>query len=256
MIPSTRPSFSVYSIGPDAGSTEPRAISSKSGPPASASLESAGSAGDQRQRLTCRARCVAVYLQSGLACVFPASLKFLGSVVSGAEIHFIGRLTTKRRMRQPCVVLIDVECDQFLEPAEALKRVQVQPLVFERLPPSFNERVGPRDVGQGEKPSKESRIDQFVDGAVEVLDSAAVELTASNVGFLPAKSFAARRRISAVASGSNVADTFQASIRREKLSMTARRYPRLPSSNRISVVSTCQISLGREARMPTFGPHG
>ena len=80
-----------------------------------------------------------------------------------------------------------------------------------------------RDVGQGEKPSKESRIDPFVDGAVEVLDSTVDELTATNVGFLPAKSCAARRRISAVASGSNVADTFQASIRREKLSMTARR---------------------------------
>ncbi len=147
-------------------------MSSNSGPPASASLESAGSARDHRQRLTCRARFVAVHLQSGLACVFPTSLKFLGNVLSGAEIHLIRRLATERRMRQPCIVLIDVECDQFLEPAEGVKRVQVQPLVFERSPPSFNERVGERDVGHGEKPSEESRIDQFVDGAVEVLDSA------------------------------------------------------------------------------------
>ena len=46
------------------------------------------------------------------------------------------------------------------------------PLVFERSPPRFNERIGERDVGHSEKPSQKSRIDQFVDGFVEVLDSA------------------------------------------------------------------------------------
>ena len=44
MVPCAWTLFSVFLIGPDAGSTERRAISSESWPSASASLESAGSA--------------------------------------------------------------------------------------------------------------------------------------------------------------------------------------------------------------------
>ena len=43
--------------------------------------------------------------------------------------------------------------------------------MFERTPPGLDKRVGIRDVGLREKPFEESRIDQFIDSAVEVLDT-------------------------------------------------------------------------------------
>jgi len=72
-------------------------------------------------------------------------------------------------------VLIHIERDQLLETADRVKCIRVQPLVFERSPPGFDERVGERDVGLGEKPLKESRIDQLINRTVEVLDTAANE---------------------------------------------------------------------------------
>ena len=42
--------------------------------------------------------------------------------------------------------------------------------MFERTPPGFDKRVGERDVGLREKPFEKPRIDQFINGAVEVLD--------------------------------------------------------------------------------------
>jgi len=51
-------------------------------------------------------------------------------------------------------------------------------------------------------------------------------------------------------------NTLQARIRREKLSMTAWRYTRVPSRSRITVVSMCQISLGADARIPALGLGG
>src|SRR5262245_29889943 len=56
--------------------------------------------------------------------------------------------------------------------------------------------------------------------------------------------------------GANVSATRHASIRREKLSMTAWRYARVPSSRRMTVVSMCHNSLGRVVRRPTFGLAG
>ena len=50
--------------------------------------------------------------------------------------------------------------------------------------------------------------------------------------------------------------TRQDSMRLEKLSMTACTYALVPSSNRITVASMCQSSLGLVARMPTLGPAG
>ena len=72
-------------------------------------------------------------------------------------------------------MLIHIERDQLFETADRVKRVQVQPLVFECSPPGFDKRVGERDVGLGEKPLEEPRIDQLIDGSVEVLNAAVNE---------------------------------------------------------------------------------
>ena len=53
--------------------------------------------------------------------------------------------------------------------------------------------------------------------------------------------------------GANVSATRHAKIRREKLSITACRYTRVPSSRRITVVSMCHISSARVVRRPTVG---
>ncbi len=78
-------------------------------------------------------------------------------------------------MRKTCVVLFHVERDKFLESTDRIERIQEQPLVLECSPPGFDERVGERDVGLGEKPLEESRIDQLINGTVEVLDAAVNE---------------------------------------------------------------------------------
>jgi hypothetical protein len=56
-----------------------------------------------------------------------------------------------------------------------------------------------------------------------------------------------------VFTGANVAATRHAKMRREKLSMTAWRYARVPSSRRMTVVSMCHISSARVVRRPTGG---
>ena len=53
--------------------------------------------------------------------------------------------------------------------------------------------------------------------------------------------------------GANMSATRHARIRREKLSITAWRYARVPSSRRMTVVSMCHISSARVVRRPTFG---
>src|SRR5262245_61164716 len=56
--------------------------------------------------------------------------------------------------------------------------------------------------------------------------------------------------------GANASATRHAKIRREKLSITAWTYARVPSSRRMTVVSTCHISSARVVRRPTFGLAG
>ncbi len=131
-----------------------------------------GSVGDRHEQLACRACCCTVHLHPGLACGFPGGREFIGYGTAGAEVHLVGRLTTERGVGKTHVVFVHVERDQLLERADRVERVQVQPLVFDRSPPRFDERVGKRDLGHGQKSSQQPGVDQFVDGTVEVLDSA------------------------------------------------------------------------------------
>ncbi len=106
-----------------------------------------GSVGDRHEQLACRARCCTVHLHPGLACGLLGGLDFNGYWVAGAEVHLVGRLTTKRGVGKTRVVLVHVERDQLLECVDRVERVQVQPLVFERSPPRLDERIGKRYLG-------------------------------------------------------------------------------------------------------------
>ena len=83
--------------------------------------------------------------------------------------------------------------------------------MFEHTPPGFDERVGKRNLGSGKHSFQESGIDQLVNRLVEVLDTSVDQ----QLGFPSTTCFEAVRRSSAVTLGLNVAETFQASMRRE-----------------------------------------
>ena len=99
----------------------------------------------------------------------------MGNAVSGTEEHLVGCLTAEGGVGETRVVLVHIERHQLLEPDDRVERVQEQPLVFERSPPRFDERVGKRNVGHGKQSLEEPGIDQFVDGTVVVLDTAVNE---------------------------------------------------------------------------------
>ena len=93
------------------------------------------SAGDRRERLACRARVVSIDLHARLTCCFPRDLKLTGNLVSGLEVHLIWRLATKCRMWKTCIVLFDIERDEFLNRADCIERVQIELLMFEHATP-------------------------------------------------------------------------------------------------------------------------
>src|SRR5262249_13799978 len=100
-----------------------------------------------------------------------------------------------------------------------VERVQIQPLVLERPPPRFDERIGEGDLGQGQQALQQSRIDQALDRAVAILDAGVGQQSRLS----PLRPLRARCRSTAVTPGSKVADTGEAGMGREKLSMRACR---------------------------------
>ncbi len=107
-----------------------------------------------------------------MPCDLLSVVEFLWNAVPYTEVHLVRGLTTERGVGETHIVLIHIERDQLLEPADSVERVQDEQLVLERAPPRFNERVGERDVGLGEKPLEEPTIDQLINGTVEVLNAA------------------------------------------------------------------------------------
>ncbi len=97
--------------------------------------------------------------------------ELIWDIFAGAEVHLVGSLTTERRVRKTRVVLAHIERNEFPHRVDGVEGVQVQPLVFEHSPPRLDQRVGVGDLGHGEKSLEETRIDQLIDGTVEVFDS-------------------------------------------------------------------------------------
>ena len=98
--------------------------------------------GLRQQRLACRAKCCAVHLHPGLACGSLGGFELTGYVVACAEVHLVRRLTKERGVGKTRIVLVHIKSDQVLNRIDRVERFQVQPLVFERPPPRFDQRIG------------------------------------------------------------------------------------------------------------------
>ncbi len=68
-------------------------------------------------------------------------------MTTGAKIHLVGRLTAKRRVGKATVVFLNVERHESVNRLGRVKRVQVEPLMFERSPPRLDQGIGESDLG-------------------------------------------------------------------------------------------------------------
>ena len=81
------------------------------------------------------------------ASLLSRSLELSGNVIAGPEVHLVGCLTSKRRVGEIRVVLLDIEPDETLQCTDGVETIQVQPLVLERSPPRLDEGVRVGDDG-------------------------------------------------------------------------------------------------------------
>ena len=75
---------------------------------------------------------VSVCLQASLSGACTRHCKVGWNLLATSEVHFVGRLPGEGCMGNYGVVLLDVECDQFLKGSEAVERMQIEPAMFER----------------------------------------------------------------------------------------------------------------------------
>ena len=124
-------------------------------------------------------------------------------------------------MRQHAVVFIDVERHEPTDRRRAVKRVQEEPLMFERPPPRLDHGVRELQLREGQHTVQDPGRDQFVDLGIHVSTPASANTTGA-----VSEGVAARLPSSNTATlltGANVSATRHAKIRREKLSITACR---------------------------------
>ena len=79
--------------------------------------------------------------QASLPCCGSGCLELFRNIGASAKVHLVGSLAIKGGMRQLGVMLLDVKRDQLLHRRQAIECVQLQPLVFEHAPPSFDHRI-------------------------------------------------------------------------------------------------------------------
>jgi len=89
-------------------------------------------------------------------------------MIAPAVVHLIGRLATECGMGELRIVLLDVESHETAERGGAVERVQIEPLVLQRPPPSFDHGVGEPELGQSEDAAQHSGLDERVDMLVDV----------------------------------------------------------------------------------------
>ena len=94
-----------------------------------------------------------------------------GDLLASPEVHLVGCLASKGCMRDYGIVLLDVECDQFLKGSERVELMQVEPAVLEGTPPRFDQGIGEADLDLGEHPAQLSESKKVVDFLIDVLDA-------------------------------------------------------------------------------------
>ena len=68
-------------------------------------------------------------------------------------------------------MLLHIECHQFFDRPDRVERVKVEPLMFKHTQPGFDQRIGERDLGLSQDLLEQTRVDPFVDGANDVLNT-------------------------------------------------------------------------------------
>jgi len=150
-----------------------------------------------------------------------AGSKLSGNVVTTTEIHLIWPLAGKGRMWNDGVVLLHIEDDEIRQGREGVELMQVEPAVCQGAPPGFNHGVREGDFDQGERPAKWTDFESGVDFLVYVLDAG----ISNDRGCVSAcaQMLAGLGEELASGLGSRWSATFQAEMRRLKLSMAACR---------------------------------
>ncbi len=82
------------------------------------------------------ARYGAIRRQAGGASRFSPAVEILGNVLARTEVHLVGSLALKSRVRESSVVFPDVEVDEASEGARGVEFIQVKPLVLVSSTPS------------------------------------------------------------------------------------------------------------------------
>jgi hypothetical protein len=95
-----------------------------------------------------------VGLEAEGACVPAGRLELIRDPVTATKEHLIGCLAVEGRVRNHCIVLMDVPSDELLERGEAVQLVKEQPMVLQRSPPSLEFRVGEGDLDLSEDTSQ------------------------------------------------------------------------------------------------------
>src|SRR5439155_19856626 len=153
-------------------------------------------------------------------------------------------------MRKHPVAFVDGERDQSTDSGNAVPRVEEEPLMFQGAPPRFDHGVRELQFGEGQDPAQQSRVTRSSTWAFTFSTPASANTTGVvSEGVVPRL---ASSSTATVFTGANISATRHAKIRREKLSITACRYVRVPSRRRMTVVSMCHISSARVVRRPTF----
>ena len=141
-------------------------------------------------------------------------------------------------------------------PSPHCRAVKEQPMMLQGTPPGFDHGVRELQFREGQQTAEDSRLNQRVDLGVDVSTPPSASTTGTLVERVAVR--VASSRTVTLFTGANVSATRHARIRREKLSIRACRYARMPSSKRMRVVSMCHISSGpvvRRANLRLRGMH-
>lgn len=149
-------------------------------------------------------------------------------------------------------MFVDVERHESTDRGDAVERVEEEPLMCERAPPRLDHGIRELQLREGQHSTQDTARDQVVDLSVYVLDPSirhddrgGVRARGGPTGVEQDGHARPRRE--------RRGDSPRPDASREKLSITACREARVPSSKRMTVVSICHISPGRVVRSPVVG---
>jgi len=119
------------------------------------------------------------------------------------------------------VMLLDVDRDETLDGGEGIEAVEEQPVVFEGAPPGLDHRIREGDFDLREDAAETSEAQECIDVAVDVLDARIGNDGCGISTEVESSSGGGENRAGRL--GLEPGSELRARMRREKLSITARR---------------------------------